>query len=161
MSIPVFIRKYLLSWNLIKKALFGTSHLPNGTETAPFTFQFSDLFFIEFLYAALITANNFSQRLYCPFTTRQQIIPASGLVTMPALNLPWFCQKFKLKCLKTPDFYFNIPDNWGTVPDKRGLKTDFWLFEADYLLLHPDRGIRTFTLKSPCPDGKNPQPIVL
>jgi hypothetical protein len=66
-----------------------------------------------------------------------------------------------LKCLKTPDFYSDITDNRGTVPDKRVFKTDFGPFEADYLPLLADKGFRTFTLKSPYPDGKNPQSIVL
>ena len=55
------------------------------------------------------------------------------------------------------DFYSDITDNRGTVPDKRVFKTDFGPFEADYLPLLADKGFRTFTLKSPCPDGKNPQ----
>ena len=124
-------------------------------------FSFRDLLLLSFLFVVLITANNFFQRLYCPFTTRQQIIPASGLVMMPALNLPLFCQKCKLKCLKTPDFYSDITDNRGTVPDKRFYETDFHGGQMDKSPRHSDRGIRTFTLKSPCPDGKNPQPIVL
>ena len=114
----------------------------NGT----FHFSILDVIFIEF----------FIHRIDCPFSTLQQIIPASGLVMMPALNLPWFCQKCKLKCLKTPDFYSDIPDNRGTVPDKRFCETDFHGGQMDKSPRHSDRGIRTFTLKSPCPDGKNP-----
>ena len=63
--------------------------------------------------------------------------------------------------MKIPDFYTGSPDNETDTPDNTGRQTDFYHAQMDNFSCHPDRGIRTFELKSPCPDDKNPQPIVL
>ena len=61
--------------------------------------------------------------------------------------------------MKIPDLYTGRPDNETDKPDNTVGQTDFYHAQMDNFSCHTDRGIRTFELKSPCPDDKNPKYI--
>ena len=59
--------------------------------------------------------------------------------------------------MKMPDFYTGSPDNETDTPDNTGGQTDFYSAQMDNFSCHTDSDIRTFNLKSPCPDDKSPK----
>ena len=74
---------------------------------------------------------------------------------MPVFNLRCNSPKCKFYNRKVPDFSISLPDNVCIFPDNTLFLPDFWLYQADNIPYEPDRGIRTFNLKSPCPAEEN------
>ena len=59
--------------------------------------------------------------------------------------------------MKIPDFYTGSPDNEIDKPNNTVGQTDFHPALMDKFTCCTDRWIRTFNLKSPCPDDKSPK----
>lgn len=57
----------------------------------------------------------------------------------------------QIQDLKNPPFFTLLPDQSTRVQDRTAPTTDNRLFTTDDFAPLPDRDIRTFELKSPCP----------
>ena len=93
-------------------------------------------------------------------TTRQQILSSIRFL-LRCLLLIYFTISWNssIPYKKMPDFFTFIPDNYRNYTDFSRDKADFQHSQTDKIPLDTDGGIRTFTLKSPCPYGENPKTI--